>query len=118
MSEPTTYEIAGRRDGQIVRWPICGWVVDGTGGLFAVDERSPGNWCVTHLPSGFALPSVVNSWPTRAAAIAVALKFYEVVGPYTDLECNDPSALGFNSLPLRKRQHIRALLQHTGWSAQ
>jgi hypothetical protein len=78
---PTVITIQGKESSR----QIPAWLVPGTDGLFAIDQRfeadvengEPAYWAITHVPTGFA---VRKSWYTdacdRAEAIAVATAFY------------------------------------------
>jgi len=54
-----------------------GFLVPGTAQTMGVDERTPGNWIITHLPSGRRMPVAYTRQLTSCvAAIAVAQALY------------------------------------------
>lgn len=72
-----------------------GFLVPDTESTLAVDERSPRDWIITHLPSGQRVPSeATRSLTSCVAAIAVAQALYrELTAVGADMKSSDVSAI-------------------------
>lgn len=111
--EPITFRIHLREGREGARSEYTGFIVPGTDGLLAIDERYQGDedgesvWWITHLPTGVRVsmyPHTLASTKARAAQIAQQF-FRQYTGRGWSLAGNDAQAIAncVRNLPPQQR---------------